>query len=50
MTRDGFDPAVLRAAYDAVAPEYAQTFGATWTYDAGKTAHEQVTKYGCLLN
>jgi hypothetical protein len=27
MTRDGFDPAVLRAAYDAVAPEYAQTFG-----------------------
>jgi SAM-dependent methyltransferase len=27
MTRDGFDPAVLRAAYYAVAPEYAQTFG-----------------------
>jgi SAM-dependent methyltransferase len=27
MTRDGFDPAVVRAAYDAVAPEYAEQFG-----------------------
>jgi len=27
MTREGFDPAVVRDAYDAVAPEYAQKFG-----------------------
>ena len=27
MARDGFDPAVLRAAYDAIAPEYAEKFG-----------------------
>jgi hypothetical protein len=27
MTRDGFDPVVLRAAYDAAAPEYARAFG-----------------------
>ena len=24
MTRDGFDPAVVQAAYDAIAPEYAE--------------------------
>jgi len=27
MARAGFDPGVLRSAYDAVAPEYAQKFG-----------------------
>ncbi len=27
MAADGFDPAVLRDAYDAIAPEYAATFG-----------------------
>jgi len=27
MTREGFDPVVVRDAYDAVAPEYAQKFG-----------------------
>jgi uncharacterized protein len=27
MARDGFDPVVLRAAYDAIAPEYAEKFG-----------------------
>jgi len=27
MTRDGFDPAVVRDAYDAIAPEYAEKFG-----------------------
>jgi SAM-dependent methyltransferase len=27
MTREGFDPAVVRDAYDAIAPEYAEKFG-----------------------
>jgi len=27
MTREGFDPAVVRNAYDAIAPEYAEKFG-----------------------
>jgi SAM-dependent methyltransferase len=27
MAADGFDPAVLRDTYDAIAPEYAATFG-----------------------
>jgi SAM-dependent methyltransferase len=27
MTREGFDPAVVRDAYDAIAPEYAGKFG-----------------------
>jgi uncharacterized protein len=27
MARDGFDPAVVRSAYDAIAPEYAEKFG-----------------------
>jgi hypothetical protein len=27
MAADGFDPTVLRDAYDAIAPEYAAKFG-----------------------
>ena len=27
MASDGFDPEVLRDAYDAIAPEYAAKFG-----------------------
>jgi hypothetical protein len=27
MARDGFDPVVVRSAYDAIVPEYAEKFG-----------------------
>ena len=34
MASDGFDPKVLRDAYDAIAPEYAAKFGGEALRDA----------------
>jgi hypothetical protein len=41
MARDGFDPVVVRSAYDAITPEYAEKFGSVQARSRDPLPHER---------